>query len=106
MFLNLTYYVFLIYLLLGFIYLVIDYLISRQRYAFIKHVLRVLLFLFFWPFILLKALRLYLKIGKYLNTEGRWRLFFTSKVSQNPDIFNGNTSETNIFFKKKENAPF
>lgn len=106
MFLSLTYYVFFIYFLLGFIYLVIDYLLSRQRYIFIKHVLRVLFFLFFWPFMLLKSLRLYFKIGKYLKPEGRWRLFFTSEVSQNPDIFNGNTSESNVFFKKKENEPF
>ena len=54
---------------------------------------------------LLKALRLYLEIGKHLNSEGRWLLFFTSKVSQNPDIFNDNTSESNIF-KKKEKPPF
>jgi len=106
MFLSLTYYVFLIYFLSGFIYLVSDYILSKQRYIFIKHVLRVFFFLFFWPFIFLKALRLYLKIGKYLKLEGRWQLFFTSEVSQNPDIFNGNTSESNVFFKKKENEPF
>ena len=46
------------------------------------------------------------KNGKYLNPEGRWRLFFTSEVSQKPDIFNVNTSESNVFFKKKENEPF
>ena len=84
MFLSLTYYVFLIYFLSGFIYLVSDYMLSKQRYIFIKHVLRVFFFLFFWPFIFLKALRLYLKIGKYLKLEGRWQLFFTSEVSQNP----------------------
>ena len=95
-----------IYFSLGFIYLILDYLVSKQQHLFFKHILRFLFFLFFWPFILLKSLRLYLKIGKYLNPQARWQLFFTSEVSQNPDIFNGNTSESNVFFKKKENEPF
>ena len=94
-----------IYFSLGLIYLILDYLVSKQQHLFIKHILRFFFFLFFWPFMLLKALRLYLEIGKHLNSEGRWLLFFTSKVSQNPDIFNDNTSESNIF-KKKEKPPF
>lgn len=95
-----------IYFSLGFIYLILDYLVSKQQHLFFKHILRFLFFLFFWPFILLKSLRLYLKIGKYLNPQARWQLFFTSKSISNHESFNGDTSQSNNFFNMKEKPPF
>lgn len=98
-------FIYIIYFSFGALYLILDYIVSNQKYVFYKHISRLFVFVFLWPIILSSSVRLYFKIGKYLKSNAKWKIFFTTKKSSVANSLNSELFQSSVFFDENHQKP-